>query len=124
MTLADVPAELVLNWDQIGIRIIPSSSWTMARRGSKRVETVGTKEKRRITAVHSGTMLGDFLPLQLIYCGKTARCHPKLQFPSDWHITHAKKHWSNEETILQYVEHVIVLYVEQVRFDIVCETAL
>ena len=45
MTLADVSAELVLNWDQTGIRRIPSSSWTMARRGSKHVETVGAKGK-------------------------------------------------------------------------------
>ena len=76
VTLADVPAELVLNWDQTGIRIIPLSSWTMARHGSKHVET------------------------------------------------HVKKHWSNEEATLQYVKYVIVPYVEQVRFDLGCETAL
>ena len=82
VTMEEIPPELILNWDQTGIKIVPSS---------------------------------DFLPIQLIYAGKTNRCHPQFQFPSDWHITHAPKHWSNEETMLQYIDHIIVPYVENIR---------
>lgn len=63
-------------------------------------------------------MLRDFLPIQLIYKGRTARCHPKFNFLNDWDITHAPKHWSNEDTMHQYIENVIVSYVKQVRADV------
>ena len=43
--------------------------------------------------------------------------HPKFEFPGDWHITHSMKHWSNEETMLKYVEEIIVPYVEHTRQD-------
>ena len=96
-----IPPELVLNWDQTGIKIVPASSWTMDKQGSKRVEITGSGDKRLITMVLCGSLTGDFLPPQVIYKGKTNRCHPHFKFPSDWNITHSPKHWSNEETMLQ-----------------------
>ena len=47
----EIPPELVLNWDQTGIKLVPSASWTMHERGSRRVELVGISDKRQITAV-------------------------------------------------------------------------
>ena len=79
--MEEIPAELVLNWDQTGIKLVPSSVWTLERQGEKRVEMVGINDKCQITAVFCGTMLGEFLPVQLIYQGKTDRCHPKVSFP-------------------------------------------
>ena len=105
----------MLNWDQTGIKLVPSSVWTMERQGEKRVEMVGINDKRQITAVFCGTMLGEFLPVQLIYQGKTDRCHPKFSFPPDWHITHSPNHWSNESTMLSYINHVIVPYLQKTR---------
>ena len=100
VAMEEIPPELILNWDQTGIKIVSSSGWTMDQQGVKRVEV---NDKRQITAVFCASMVGDFLPIQLIYAGKTNRCHPQFQFPSDWHIIHAPKHWSNEETMLQYI---------------------
>ena len=40
--------------------------------------------KRLITAVFCGSLIGDFLPVQLIYKGKTDCCHPHYQFPLSW----------------------------------------
>ena len=102
--MEEIPPELVMNWDQTGIKMVPSSSWTMEQRGSQRVHLTGIDDKRQITAVFCGTLLGDFLPLQVIYKGKTPRCHPSFIFPKDWHISHSPKHWSTEETVVQYVE--------------------
>ena len=113
--MEEIPPELVMNWDQTGIKMVPSSSWTMEQRGSQRVHLTGIDDKRQITAVFCGTLLGDFLPLQVIYKGKTPRCHPSFIFPKDWHISHSPKHWSTEETMVQYVENIIVPYVENVR---------
>jgi len=62
VTMEEIPP---LNWDQTGIMIIPSSSWTMHERGATRVELTGLKDKRQITAIFCGSIQGDFLPLHL-----------------------------------------------------------
>jgi len=54
VTMEEIPPELVLNWDQTGIMIAPSSSWTMYEQGATRVELTGLKDKRQITAVFCG----------------------------------------------------------------------
>lgn len=41
VTMEDIPGKLILNWDQTGINIVPSSAWTMEKSGAKRVEVVG-----------------------------------------------------------------------------------
>ena len=39
------PPELVLNWDQTGIKIVPTDTWTMDVHGSKHVELIGLKNQ-------------------------------------------------------------------------------
>ena len=123
ITMEEIPPELILNWDQTGIKIVPFSTWTMEQRGAKRVEMVGVNDKRQITAVFCGSLTGDFPPIQVIYKGKTSRCHPHFTFPPGWHVTHSPKHWSTEETMVQYVEHIIVPYTDKVRDSLGEETA-
>lgn len=123
VTVEEVPPELILNWDQTGIKLVPYSSWTMERRGAKGVELLSANDKHQITAIFCGSILGDFLPLQIIYKGKTTRCHPSYDFPSDWNITHSPNHWSTEETMLEYIFEIIIPYVEAVRHDIGHESA-
>ena len=118
--MEEIPFELILNWDQTGIKIVPSSNWTMELQGSKRVEITGIADKRQITAVLCGNIVGDFLPVQLIYQGRSHRCHPHYEFPDDWHITHSPRHWSTETTMLQYIENIILPYVEGVRHRLGC----
>ena len=81
--MEDIPVDLVLNWDQMGIKIVPSSTWTMELQGLKHVEITGISDKRQVTAVFCGNLWGNFLPLQVIYQGKTHQCHPQYKFPSD-----------------------------------------
>lgn len=57
MEMEEIPAELILNWDQTGIKIVPSSTWTMDAEGSKRVEVAGVNDKRPITAMFVGHLL-------------------------------------------------------------------
>ena len=64
--MEEITPELVLNWDQTGIHLVPASAWTMDKKGSKRVEVTGIYDKRQITAVFCGSAAGDFLPLQLV----------------------------------------------------------
>ena len=113
--MEEIPPELILNRDQTGIKIVPSSTWTMEQQGAKRVETIGANDKRLITAVFCGSLTGDFLPIQVIYQGKTTRCHPRYEFPLEWDITHSPKHWSNEATMIQYIEKIIIPYINSTR---------
>ena len=46
VTMEDISPELILNWDQTGIKIVPSSTWTMNRQGVKRVEMIGATDKQ------------------------------------------------------------------------------
>ena len=112
--MEEVCPELILNWDQTGIQIVPSSTWTMNKEGTRRVEMVGAKDKHQITALFCCTLQGDFLPMQLINKGMASWCHSKLKFLRGWHITHAPKHWSTKETMVQYIYNIIFPYVELV----------
>lgn len=120
--MEEIPPEMIFNWDQTGVKLVPSTSWSLEHRGAKRVEVAGQNDKRLVTAVLCGTLQGDFLPLQIIYKGKTDRCHPKYTFPPGWHITHSPNHWSTETTMLEYVEHIIIPYVRNVREMLYTET--
>ena len=106
--MENIPPELIMNWDQTGIKLVPSSNWTMEKIGTQRVEIVGVNDKQQKTAVFCGTLTGDFLPIQLIYQGKSPHCHPHFTFPEGWHITHSPRHWSTEQTMLQYIGHIVI----------------
>ncbi len=121
--MEDIPADLIINWDQTGIRIVPSSNWTMERKGCKRVEITGVNDKRQVTAVLCGNLMGDFLPVQIVYKGKTPRCHPHYEFPMDWDITHSPRNWSTEQTMLEYIDNIICPYVEGVCERLNCNSA-
>lgn len=61
--MEEIPAELILMWDQTGIKNVPSSTWTIDVQGSKRAEAVVVNNKHLITAVFCGSLNGDFLPI-------------------------------------------------------------
>ena len=67
------------------------------------------------SSMFCGSLVGDFLPVQVIYQGKTARCYPQFEFPPEWDITHSRKHWSNKTTMIQYIEKIIVPYTNSVH---------
>ena len=115
VTMKDVPEEMIVNWDQTAIKYIPVSNRTMAKEGSKRVEVAGIDDKRQITATFAASLSGNFLPVQLVYKGKTSRCHPAVDFPDGFHVTHTENHWCNEETMISYIDVVIVPYKDEKR---------
>jgi len=36
--MKDLPKDLVINWEQTSMKIVPSSSWTMEKHGTKHFE--------------------------------------------------------------------------------------
>ena len=87
---------LIFNWDQTAIQLVPTGEWTINRAKEKVILIANSDDKRQITAVLAATMTGEYLPPQMIYKGKTERCHPKVAFPEGWDIWHSENHWSNE----------------------------
>ena len=80
----------------------------MAKRGDTSVSMKGLSDRRNITLIlFVITLAGDFLPLQIIYAGKTNRCHPNFQFPSGFCISQNPKHWSNEEETMKLIDKII-----------------
>ena len=88
----------------------------MELEGAKRVDIAGKDDKRQITAVFAGSMAGDFLPIQLVYKGKTPCCLPHVEsVPEGWHLTYSPSHWSIEQTMRDYIQRIIVPYVDKMR---------
>lgn len=59
----NIPADLLINWDQTGFKLVPVSSWTMAEEGCKQIPVVGKEDKQEITVLLVVTASGAFLPL-------------------------------------------------------------
>ena len=62
--------------------------------------------------------VGEYLPPQLIYKGKTERCHPKISFPNGWDVWHTDNHWCNEVTTKRYIEKILVPFVTKKREEL------
>ena len=77
----DIPNSMVVNFDQIGINIIPSDSSdsTMDNQETKQVKVTGLGDKRQVRLVLACAMDGELLPPQVIYQGKTNKSHPSFE---------------------------------------------
>ena len=83
------------------------------------MEVAGLKDKRQMTAVFAGSADGNFLPPQLIYSGTTTKCLPRnVKFPSEWHVTSTINHWSNEDTMFEYIDRIIAPYIQSKRQEL------
>ena len=88
---------------------------------AKVVLIASSDDKRQITAVLAVTMTGEYLPPQLLFKGTTTHCHPKVSFPNGWDVWYSKNHWSSEDTMKQYLEKIIIPFVEQKRISLKLE---
>ena len=64
---------MITNIDQTPSKFVSGCNKTLAKKGCKSVLIAGSPDKRMITATFSITLTGDFLPIQLIYGGKTKK---------------------------------------------------
>ena len=112
---SNVPNDLIINFDQTNVYIVPVGDYILEDKGSKQIPIIGLEDKRQITVLLGCTLSCRLLPPQVIYTGSTNQVHPKFSFPEGWHITHTQNHWSNSESMCDYINNVIVPYVENVR---------
>ena len=74
----DIPADLVINLDQTPLSYVSPGKYTFNFKGAKNTLTKDVDYKRQITATFAISATGEFLPMQLIYPGKTKRCLPNF----------------------------------------------
>lgn len=113
MQLYKVHPSLVINMDQTGVHLAPADSRTYEVKGAKQVSVICAEDKRQITACVASSLDGDLLPLQLIFQGKTDACHPSTNDAArkaQVHLTHSENHWSNQATMQQWIDEVLVPY--------------
>ena len=72
-------------------------------------------DKRLITGTFAITLSGSFLPMQLIYGGKTSKSLPRVKFPDTFTLSVNPKHYSNETESIKFFEEVIIPYIEAER---------
>lgn len=118
MRAHNIPDELVVNWNQTGLNLVSSGNWTLEKEGTSGVEVVGQQDKCMTTATFSTTPAGALLPIQLLYTGKTPRCHPHYEgFPAAFNVWHSPNHWANQGTSLRFINNIIIPYVEETQAE-------
>ena len=104
-----------MNLDQIPSYLVPCKKFTMAKKGSNNVTIHGCNDKRMITATFVITLSGAFLPMQLIYGGKTLQSLPRYQFPHSFSLSVNPKQYSNTTESLKLLNEIIIPYVKKIR---------
>ena len=65
----DILDELIINFDETSLPVLPVQSYAVNVRGSTDVKITGVKDKRNVTGVIGAARDGTRLPWQLIYKG-------------------------------------------------------
>ena len=79
----------------------------------------GPTDKRNIILNFVISLAGEFLPMQIIYAGKTTACHLcGVTFPLGFCISRNPKHWSSEEETLKLVNKIIHPYLVKKRAEV------
>ena len=111
----EIPPDLIMNLDQTVLKYVPVLHHTMAKKGAKSVSISGSADKRCITGTFVITLAGDFLPLQLIYDGKTTQSLPRFKFPESFSLSVNPKHFSNTEESIKIINEIVLPYVDKQR---------
>ena len=81
---------------------------------SKTVTIKGSTDKRTIADTFAKSIRGDFLPMQLIYGGKTKKCLPRFKFPEKFSLSYNETHYNNEKEACKFIEEILKPYIKQV----------
>ena len=121
-----IPLSLIMNFDQTPLKYAPVTSQTLAEKGSEHVGIFGMTYRKSLTATFGITFSNTFLPMQLIYGGKTAQSIPRTKFPEPFSLSANVKHFSNTTESIKLIHEIILPYVERERrrLDSECQPAL
>ena len=115
-----IPPALINSIDQTPLKYVPVGNETLAPRGETSVTIEGSADKRSITGTFAISLHGEFLPMQLIYGGKTSQSLPRFEFPSGFLLSANSKHFSNTDESLKCLKEIIKPYVKKQRELLKC----
>ena len=111
-----IPPEFVLNADQTPSSYVSVGRMTMAEKNSQSVPIKRLTDKRNISLTFVISLAGDFLPMQVVYQGKTKASLPRnFLFPKKCCLPQNPKHYPNEEETLKLIDSIINSYLVQTR---------
>ena len=106
---------MILNFDQTGLGFTVSNKSTFTGKVVHSVPIANVDDKRQITATFCVNIVGDFLPVQLIYGCVTDKRHSKVKFPESFRIIYSQNHQSNENIVMEYLQKIVFLYIKSKR---------
>ena len=111
----DIPAPFVVNLDQTPLFYVSPGKNTFSFKGAKNVPIKRVDDKRQITANFAVSLTGKFLPIRLIYKGKTKLSLPRFDFPSAFSLSYTENHLSNTVNSIEFFEQTIFPYLKIVK---------
>ena len=119
-----IPADPVPNADQTPSTYVSTGAMTTAKRGEKNMAMKGLADQRAITLTFTVSLTGEFLPMQVIYGGKTTASQPRgFKFPDGFSVSQHLKHWSNEDETKKLIDTIINPFVVKKRRVEACSNA-
>ena len=107
--------DLILNFDQTALGLTCPAKTTFTEKNAETVPIADLDNTRQITGSFVVNLSCEFLPIQLIYAGKTHLCHPKVEFPKGFDITHSPNHWANKEIVMSLLKKIVFPFVNKKR---------
>ena len=111
----DIPCSMIINIDQTPLKYVPTGNFTLAAKASTTATMEGGSYKRCITGTFGITFTNKFLPIQLIYGGKTEQSLPQFKFPEGFSTSLNPTHYSNVTESIKLIEEIIVPYLKEER---------
>ncbi|XP_050408299.1 uncharacterized protein LOC126823474 isoform X2 [Patella vulgata] len=111
-----IPKELIINFSQVHLNIVPVSNWTTSIE-SLSSQTNKDLENCEVTAVLASTASGKLIPPLVLYGGETDICCPEYQFPNNWHVSHINHQW-DEQSMIDYAKNVLRQYIDNIKKEL------
>lgn len=102
-----IPTSLIMNFDQTTVKYTPLANQTL-KKGSKRVAIKRCLFRQSITATFGINFVSNFLPMQLIYGGKTEKSLPHVNSPDSFCLSTNEKEFTNTQKYLKLIKDIIV----------------
>ena len=99
----NIPSSLIIDIDQTPLSYVNTRKYTFSFKGTKNIPKKGVDDKHQITATFA-VSTGEFLPIQLIYAGKTEQSLPKYSFPPSFSVMFTENHWSTLRNFLNFLK--------------------
>ena len=114
----EIPHSLIINLDQTPLKYIPAMNHTIAKQNFKSVSIARSSDKRSITGTFTITLHGHFLPMQLIYGGKTKQSLPRFKFSDGLSLSCNAKDFSSAMESIKLVNEIVIPYVQSWRNEL------